>query len=99
MTPLSCGPTETRKSDLTAQVFRQAGGPILSAQYRLMIRTERTKARERKKYDAIELRAYGDEEIRSDGAGIPAGGWPDPVRPVPLDDPHRAHQGPRTQEV
>ena len=47
----------------TAQVFRQAGGPILSAQYRLMIRTERTKARERKKYDAIELRAYEDEEI------------------------------------
>ena len=39
----------------TAQVFREADGPILSAQYRLMIRTERTKARERKKYDAVEL--------------------------------------------
>ena len=47
----------------TAQVFRQADGPILSAQYRLMIRTERTKARERKKYDAVELRPYEDEEI------------------------------------
>ena len=29
----------------TAQVFREADGPVLSAQYRLMIRTERTKAR------------------------------------------------------
>jgi acyl dehydratase len=47
----------------TAQVFRQVGGPILSAQYRLMIRTERTKARQRKKYDAVELRPYEDEEI------------------------------------
>lgn len=47
----------------TAQVFRQLDGPILSAQYRLMIRTERTKARERKKYDAVELRAYEDDEI------------------------------------
>jgi acyl dehydratase len=47
----------------TAQVFREVDGPILSAQYRLMIRTERTKARERKKYDAVELRAYEDDEI------------------------------------
>lgn len=47
----------------TAQVFREVGGPVLSAQYRLMIRTERTKARERKKYDATELRPYTDEEI------------------------------------
>ena len=35
----------------TGQVFRDDGGTLLSAQYRLMIRTERTKARERKKYD------------------------------------------------
>jgi acyl dehydratase len=47
----------------TAQVFREVDGPILSAQYRLMIRTERTKARARKKYDAVELRPYTDEEI------------------------------------
>ena len=47
----------------TAEVFREADGPVLSAQYRLMIRTERTKARERKKYDAVELRPYADEEI------------------------------------
>ncbi len=38
-------------------------GPVLSAQYRLMVRTERSKARERKKYDAVELRPYTDEEI------------------------------------
>jgi hypothetical protein len=49
----------------TAQVFREVDGPILSAQYRLMIRTERSKAREKKKYDAIELRPYGDEEIEA----------------------------------
>jgi acyl dehydratase len=47
----------------TAQVFQEIGGPLLSAQYRLMIRTERTKARARKKYDAIELRPYEDDEI------------------------------------
>ena len=45
----------------TAQVFRDDDGGLLAAQYRLMIRTERTKARERKKYDAIELEPYTDE--------------------------------------
>jgi acyl dehydratase len=47
----------------TAQVFREVDGPILSAQYRLMIRTERTKARARKKYDDVDLHPYADEEI------------------------------------
>jgi hypothetical protein len=47
----------------TAQVFRERGGPILSGQYRLMIRTERIKAREKKKYDAVEIRPYSDDEI------------------------------------
>jgi hypothetical protein len=47
----------------SAQVFRQAGGPLLSAQLRNMVRTERTKARERKKYDVVEPRAYTDDEI------------------------------------
>ena len=32
-------------------------------QYRLMVRTEREKARERKKYDAVELAPYTDEQI------------------------------------
>jgi hypothetical protein len=46
-----------------AQVFREVDGPALSAQYRLMIRTERTQARARKKNDTLELRPYTDEEI------------------------------------
>ena len=36
---------------------------MLCGQYRLMIRTERAKARERKKYDAIEPYRYTDDEI------------------------------------
>jgi acyl dehydratase len=47
----------------TAQVFRETDGGLLSGQYRLMVRTERTKARERKKYDAVEIRPYSDEQI------------------------------------
>ncbi len=47
----------------SAQAFRDAKGPLLSAQLRNMVRTERTKARERKKYDEVETRAYSDEEI------------------------------------
>jgi hypothetical protein len=47
----------------TAQVFRDHDGSILSGQYRLMIRTERQKARERKKYDDIELASYSDDDL------------------------------------
>jgi hypothetical protein len=47
----------------TGQVFGVAGGPLLCAQYRLMIRTERRKARERKKYEQIEQTPYTDEQI------------------------------------
>ena len=47
----------------TAKVFRDDDGTLLSGQYRLMIRTERKKAREKKKYDAIELAAWTDEQI------------------------------------
>src|ERR1700745_3419910 len=47
----------------TAQGFRDDSGVLLSGQYRLMVRTEREKARERKKYGAIELRPYTDDEI------------------------------------
>ncbi len=48
----------------TAQVFRE-GDSLLSAQYRLMIRTERSKAQKRRKYDDVELRPYTDGEIDS----------------------------------
>ena len=47
----------------TAQVFRDDTGALLAGQYRLMVRTEREKARERKKYDGVELRPYTDDEI------------------------------------
>jgi acyl dehydratase len=47
----------------TAQVFRADDGTILSGQYRLMVRTEREKAREKKKYDTVELAHYTDEQI------------------------------------
>jgi hypothetical protein len=47
----------------TGQAFRDETGTLLSGQYRLMIRTERGKARQRKKYDAVGVAPYGDEEI------------------------------------
>jgi acyl dehydratase len=47
----------------TGQVFRETDGPLLAGQYRLMIRTEREKARERKKYDDVEVASYTDDEI------------------------------------
>ena len=47
----------------TGQVFGTAQGRVLAAQYRLMIRTERSKARERKKYARIEPYVYTDAEI------------------------------------
>jgi acyl dehydratase len=47
----------------SAEVFAARGGPVLSAQYRLMIRTEREKATKRKKNDAISFRPYTDDEI------------------------------------
>ncbi|MSO37467.1 MAG: hypothetical protein EXQ69_04360 [Acidimicrobiia bacterium] len=47
----------------TAQVFRDDTGAVLSGQYRLMIRTERQKARERKRDDAVSIQAYTDEQI------------------------------------
>jgi acyl dehydratase len=47
----------------TAQVFRDDHDSLLSGQYRLMVRTERSKAREKKKYDAVELADYTDAQI------------------------------------
>jgi len=47
----------------TAQVFRDDEGSILSGQYRLMIRTERSKARARKKYDDVKIEPYTDGQI------------------------------------
>jgi len=47
----------------TAQVFRDDDGNVLSGQYRLMVRTERDKARKRKKYEDTELRPYSKDEL------------------------------------
>jgi acyl dehydratase len=47
----------------SAEVFAATGGPVLSAQYRLMIRTERAKATERGKYDETTIEPYTDEEL------------------------------------
>jgi acyl dehydratase len=58
----------------TGQVFQDDQGAILSGQYRLMIRTERTKARAKKKNDTVELKAYTDEEIEAIDAQYDAEG-------------------------
>ena len=47
----------------SAQVFRDEDGTLLGGQYRNMIRTERSKARGKKKYDAVELKTWAPEEI------------------------------------
>ena len=47
----------------TAQVFRTDEGQLLSGQYRNMVRTERTKARERKRDDVFEAASYSEEDI------------------------------------
>ncbi|MGI8663422.1 MAG: hypothetical protein ACR2LQ_09475 [Acidimicrobiales bacterium] len=49
----------------TAQVFRDDSGALLAAQHRLMVRTERAKARERKKYENTVLDAYTDAQIEA----------------------------------
>ena len=58
----------------TAQVFRDEDGAVLAGQYRNMIRTEREKARERKKYDAITIEPYTDEQIAAIDAQYAAEG-------------------------
>ena len=47
----------------SAEVFAAVGGPVLSGQYRLMIRAEREQATSRKANDAIKIEAYTDDEI------------------------------------
>jgi acyl dehydratase len=47
----------------SAEVFAASGGPVLAGQYRLMIRTEREKATERKKNDEIVIQPYTEADI------------------------------------
>lgn len=49
----------------TAQVFRTEAGALLSSQSRLMIRTEREKARERDKYHDIQPSPYTNVELEA----------------------------------
>ncbi|MEV0595532.1 hypothetical protein [Nonomuraea cavernae] len=46
-----------------ANVFADADGTPLAGQYRLMIRTERTEARKRKKYDDVAIEPWTEERI------------------------------------
>jgi len=47
----------------TAQSFATTDGTLLGAQYKMMYRTERKKARERKKYDAVVVEPWSDEAL------------------------------------
>ena len=47
----------------TAQVFQDDQNNLLTGQYRLMVRTEREKARERGKYDDVQLTPYTPDQI------------------------------------
>jgi acyl dehydratase len=47
----------------TAQAFQTEAGVLLGAQYRMMYRTERAKARERKKYDGITIEPWDEDGI------------------------------------
>jgi acyl dehydratase len=53
-----------------AEVFAASGGPVLSGQYRLMIRAEREKAVERKKNELTEIRPYSDDAIAAIGESL-----------------------------
>ncbi len=47
----------------TAQVFRDETGTLLAGQYRLMVRTDREKARAQKVHDEVTVEPYTDDEI------------------------------------
>ncbi len=47
----------------TAQAFQTDEGTLLGAQYRMMYRTEREKARERGKYDDVAIAQWDEEQI------------------------------------
>jgi acyl dehydratase len=47
----------------TAQAFQTDAGTLLGAQYRMMFRTERGKARERRKYDDVTIEPWDEEAI------------------------------------
>ncbi|GAA3979046.1 MaoC family dehydratase N-terminal domain-containing protein [Actinomadura viridis] len=56
----------------TAQAFQTGSGTLLGAQYRMMYRTERRKARERKKYDGVVIEPWDEEGIAAIDAAYAA---------------------------
>jgi acyl dehydratase len=47
----------------TAQAFQAEDGTLLGAQYKMMYRTERDKARARKKYDGVTVEPWSDQAL------------------------------------
>ena len=47
----------------TAEVFAERNGPVLGAQYRLMIRADRDEATKNSKNESIDIRPYPDDDI------------------------------------
>ena len=60
--------------DSFAEVFAAAGGPVLSGQYRLMIRAERDKAVARGSNDDTEIVPYTDDELAAAVTTVHAAG-------------------------
>ena len=64
----------------TAQAFRTDDGTLLGAQYRMMFRTDREKAQQRKKYDTVSLASWSEDDIAEIDAAYeqerPRGGQP-----------------------
>jgi acyl dehydratase len=58
----------------TAQAFQSGDGALLGAQYRMMYRTERRKARERKKYDGVVIEPWSEDGIAELDAAYEAEG-------------------------
>jgi acyl dehydratase len=77
----------------TGQVFREQDGPLLAAQYRLMVRTERTKAR-----DKAGDRAAAKAESAGNGAGTGAPGDPYTDDQIAEIEAQYAAEGPRGAE-
>ena len=75
----------------TAQAFQTGEGTLLGAQYRMMFRTEREKARERNKYDDVTVQPW-DEQAIADidaqyAAELPRGAQPRLWEDTSVGDP------------
>jgi acyl dehydratase len=75
----------------TAQSFQAADGTLLGAQYKMMYRTERDRARSRKKYDSVRIEPWTDAALETleqqYAAEAPRGAAPRWWEDVRLGDP------------